>query len=154
MSSFDAGPRRAEALYFYAVASRDLGDPATYLRTVRRIVDEFPTETWAEEALNTLASYYLKQDDDDAADAVFRELYQKYPERARTPSARPGRSAGARIVRNATTKRSRYFERAAVDFPRSDYRPVVAVLGRPRARAAEAMATARPSATPWWSPTT
>src|SRR5580765_3642667 len=79
LSSFDAGPRRAEALYYYAVAARDSGDPATYLRTVRRIVDEFPTETWAEESLNSLGSYYLKQNDDDAADAAFRELYQKFP---------------------------------------------------------------------------
>ena len=56
LSSFDAGPRRAEALYYYAAAARDSGDPATYLRTVRRIVDDFPTEAWAEESLNSLGS--------------------------------------------------------------------------------------------------
>ena len=75
----DSGPRRAEALYFYAVSARDLGDVTTYVRTTRRVVDEFPTETWAEEALNALASYYVRRDDDDAADEVFRELYQKLP---------------------------------------------------------------------------
>jgi peptidoglycan lytic transglycosylase len=122
LSSFDAGPRRAEALYYYAVAARDSGDPATYLRTIRRIVDDFPTEAWAEEALNSLGSYYLKQDDDDAADAVFRELYQKFPKGSY--AERAAWKVGWRSYRQKRYDETvGYFERAAFDFPRSDYRP-------------------------------
>jgi len=122
LSSFDAGPRRAEALYYYAVAARDSGDPATYLRTVRRIADEFPTETWAEESLNSLGSYYLKQNDDDAADAAFRELYQKFPKGSY--AERAAWKVGWRSYRQKRYDETvGYFERAAFDFPRSDYRP-------------------------------
>src|SRR5712692_3458061 len=71
--------RQAEALFFYAIATRDLGDHAEYLKTVRRIVDEFPTQSWAEEALNNLATHDILQNEDDKADEVFRELYEKYP---------------------------------------------------------------------------
>src|SRR5262249_17761959 len=52
----DKAARQGEALFFYAVATRELGDPAEYLHTVRRIVDELPTQSWAEEALNNLAT--------------------------------------------------------------------------------------------------
>jgi soluble lytic murein transglycosylase len=122
LSSFDAGPRRAEALYYYAVAARDSADPATYLRTVRRIVDEFPTATWAEESLNSLGSYYLKQNDDDAADAAFRELYQKFPKGSY--AERAAWKVGWRSYRQKRYDETvGYFERAAFDFPRSDYRP-------------------------------
>src|SRR4051812_28696035 len=40
----DSASRQGEALYFYAIATRDLGDRAEYLRVIRRIVDEFPTQ--------------------------------------------------------------------------------------------------------------
>ncbi len=75
------GSRKGEALFFYALAVGDLGDRAEFLTTVRRIVDEFPTESWAEEALNNQATRHIVDDQDDEADAVFRELYEKYPER-------------------------------------------------------------------------
>ena len=118
----DAAPRRAEALYYYAVAARDLGDQATYLRVTRRIVDEFPTEPFAEEALNALGSYYLKRDDDEAADEVFRELYQKFPKGIY--AERAAWKVGWRSYRQKRYDETvGYFERAAYDFPRSDYRP-------------------------------
>ena len=90
----DKAARQGEALYFYAVAVRDLGDLAEYLRVVRRIVNEFPTQSWAEEALNNLARYYILADDDEKADETFRELYEKFPDRATMRNAPPGRSAG------------------------------------------------------------
>src|SRR4029078_6578319 len=71
--------RQGEALFFYAVATRELGDQDEYLRVVGRLADEFSTESWAEEALNTLATYYILQSDDDKADEVFREMYEKFP---------------------------------------------------------------------------
>src|SRR5262249_42589405 len=40
--------RQGEAIFFYAVSSRDLGEHSEYMRLVRRLVDEFSTQTWAE----------------------------------------------------------------------------------------------------------
>jgi peptidoglycan lytic transglycosylase len=114
--------RQGEALFFYAIATRDLGDHDEYLRTIRRIVDEFPTQSWPEEALNNLATYYILQNDDDKADETFRELYEKFPtghyaERAAWKigwTAYKGERYGDAI---------RAFESGAARFPRSDYRP-------------------------------
>jgi soluble lytic murein transglycosylase len=114
--------RQGEALFFYAIAVRDLGDHAEYLRTVRRIVDEFPTQSWAEEALNNLATHDILQSDDEQADVVFREMYQKYP------TGRYAERAAWKVGWWAY-KSDRYadtiaaFESAAANFPRSDYRP-------------------------------
>jgi soluble lytic murein transglycosylase len=114
--------RQGEALYFYAIASRDLGSDADYLRTLRRIVDDFPEQTWAEDALNNLATYYILRDLDDEADATFRELYQKYPKSSH--AERAAWKAGWRAYRAGRYRETTaYFDRAAVDFPRSDHRP-------------------------------
>ena len=118
----DKASRQGEALFFYAVANRDLGDHDEYLRVVRQLVDEFPTQTWAEEALNNLATHYILQNEDESADQAFRELYEKFPtgryaERAAWKlgwwAYKNGRPADA----------ARVFESAAAQFPRSDYRP-------------------------------
>ncbi len=102
--------------------SGDLGDRAEFLRTVRRIVDEFPTESWAEEALNNQATRHIVDDEDDEADAVFRELYEKYP--SGSYAERAAWKAGWRAYRQERPADTvQFFERAAADFPRSDYRP-------------------------------
>ena len=119
----DRAARRAEALYFYAVSLRELGEPGEYLKIIRRVADEFPTQSWAEDALNNLATYHVRADNDDAADGVFRELYSKYPK------SRHAERAAWKIGWRSYRER-RYdevpavFERAAADFPRSDYRPM------------------------------
>jgi soluble lytic murein transglycosylase len=114
--------RQGEALFFYAIAVRDLGEQAGYLRTVRRIVEEFPEQSWAEEALNNLAIQYIVQDDDQQADATLREMYAKFPmghyaDRAAWKigwyAFKAGRYADA----------IRAFESGAEHFARSDYRP-------------------------------
>src|SRR5258708_23750321 len=64
------GTRQAEALYFHAVSMRALGDRSTYLKTIRRIIDVFPVESWAEEALDNLAGTYVRESDDAHADSV------------------------------------------------------------------------------------
>ena len=114
--------RRAEALYFYAVAIRELGDQAEYLRVVRRLVDEFSSQSWAEEALNNLATHYVVQNDDEQADTTLREMYGRFPtgqyaERAAWQIGWRAYKSG----RYADTVRA--FESAAASFPRSDYRP-------------------------------
>ncbi|HEX7140627.1 MAG TPA: transglycosylase SLT domain-containing protein [Vicinamibacterales bacterium] len=114
--------RKGEALYFYAIATRDLGDREEYLRIVRRIVSEFPDQSWAEESLNNLATYYILQNEDEQADATFREMYQKYP------TGHYGERAAWKVgwwayrsEKYADTVAA--FESAAANFPRSDYRP-------------------------------
>jgi len=114
--------RQGEALYFYAVATRELGDDAEYLRIVRRIVSEFPEQSWAEEALNNLASYYIIRNDDEAADQTFREMYEKYP--MGHYAERGAWKIGWWAYKNGRYAETvRVFETAAMRFPRSDYRP-------------------------------
>jgi soluble lytic murein transglycosylase len=116
------GSRKGEALFFYALAAGDLGDRDEFLTTVRRIVDEFPTESWAEEALNNQATRHIVDDQDDEADVVFRELYEKYPRGSY--AERAAWKAGWRAYRRERPADAvQFFERAAADFPRSDYRP-------------------------------
>ena len=114
--------RRGEALFFYAVAMYDLGERDEYFDVVRRLADEFPTETWSEEALNHLATHYIISDDDAKADETFREMF------ARFPSGRYAERAAWKIGWRAYRSRQyaetiRVFERGSDNFPRSDYRP-------------------------------
>lgn len=116
------GPRQAEAMYFEAVASRALGDNATYLRNVRTLVEKFPDQSWAQEGLNHLATQYVRQDADDAADTVFREIIERFPRGTHTERA--VWKVGWRSFRQGRhDETAQLFERAAADFPRSDYRP-------------------------------
>jgi peptidoglycan lytic transglycosylase len=121
-SLIDGGSRRSETLYYYAVASRDLGDLPAFFRTTRRIADEFPADPWAEEALYALADYYVKHDDDAAADEVFRESYKKFPKGVY--AERAAWKIGWRSYRQKNYQDTvAYFEHASYDFPRSDFRP-------------------------------
>jgi soluble lytic murein transglycosylase len=115
--------RQGEALYFYAIATRELGDRAEYLRLVQRIVDEFPNQSWAEEALNDVATQHIRQDDDEEAVETFRAMVDRYPnghygDRAAWKfgwwAYKNGRYADA----------IRAFEVAAAFYARSDYRPM------------------------------
>ncbi|MGH9349064.1 MAG: transglycosylase SLT domain-containing protein [Vicinamibacterales bacterium] len=75
----DDGKRKAEARFFHLTAIRALGDFETYVALARGLVNDFPQESWAEETLNNLASHYIIEDDDAAADGVFRELSRRFP---------------------------------------------------------------------------
>src|SRR5438874_12506870 len=114
--------RQGEALFFYALAIREMGDQAEYMRIVRRLVDEFSTQSWAEEALNNLATRYIVQDDDELADRTFREMYEKYP--TGHYAERAAWKIGWYAYRNGRYADTiRAFESGAANFPRSDYRP-------------------------------
>jgi soluble lytic murein transglycosylase len=118
----DKGARQGEALYFYAVATRELGGHEEYFRIVRRIVAEFPDQSWAEEALNNLATHYILQSDDESAEKTFREMYEKYP--TGHYAERAAWKIGWWAYRNGNFAETvRVFEGAAANFPRSDYRP-------------------------------
>jgi soluble lytic murein transglycosylase len=92
------------------------------LRTVRRLVDDFSNQSWAEEALNNLATDYIQQDDDDKADETFREMWEKFP--SGRYAERAAWKIGWRAYKNHDYARTaRTFESGAARFPRSDYRP-------------------------------
>ena len=114
--------RQGEALFFYAAALYDLGNRDEYFRVVRRIADNFPTETWSEEALNHLATHFIVDDQDDRADETFREMYGRFP--GGRYAERAAWKIGWLAYRNQQYADTiRVFESAAARFPRSDYRP-------------------------------
>ncbi len=114
--------RRGEALFFYALASRDDGQTQTFLSLLDRVRTEFPDQTWAEDALNNLGTYYIRTNDDEKADAIFREMYERYP-RGNHGERSAWKSGWTAYRKNDFPYTARTFERAASDFPRSDYRP-------------------------------
>ncbi|HXH05972.1 MAG TPA: transglycosylase SLT domain-containing protein [Vicinamibacterales bacterium] len=116
--------RKGEARFFYLASLRELGEHDEYLRRVRELVDELPDSSWAEEALDNLATHYLREDDPARAAEVFRELFERFPNGSKAERAawelgwwhyRTGEYAEA----------ARLFETAAVRFPRGDTRPAV-----------------------------
>jgi len=114
--------RKAEAQFFYLTATRELGDHEEYVRLSRALVAAFPDSSWAEETLNNLASHYIIADDDEQADAAFRELYARFPQGPR--AERAAWKAGWWAYRNGRYKDAiSFFESASSSFPRSDYRP-------------------------------
>ena len=93
------------------------------MRLVQRIVDEFPNQSWAEEALNNVATQYILQDDDEQAVETFRTMVDRYP------NGHYGDRAAWKFGwwaykngRYADTIRA--FEVAAAFYARSDYRPM------------------------------
>ncbi|MEQ1909677.1 MAG: lytic transglycosylase domain-containing protein [Vicinamibacterales bacterium] len=115
-------PGKGEALYHAGLAARDLGDTTTFLRSLQQVDTDFAESSWAAASLDALASYYVKADDDDHADLLFRALLERFP---RSPhSERAGWKVGWMAYRNGRfDDASRVFEQAAANFARSDYRP-------------------------------
>ena len=118
----EEGPFQAEALFHVALATRDAGDKGAFVALLDRVQREFPGDRWAEDALDALADYYLKSGDDDRADEYFRQIVDRYPRSA--PAERAAWKAGWTSYRAGQYADTiRMFERAAANFPRSDYRP-------------------------------
>jgi len=114
--------RRAEARFFFLMTTQRIGNRDQYLALTRALVDEFPSSSWAEEALNNLASFHIVNDEDVQADAVFREIISRFPTGAYT--ARAMWKVGWLAYRQKRyAEAADVFERAAVAFPRTDYRP-------------------------------
>lgn len=118
----ESASRRTEALYFHLVAVRGLGESERFVALVRRLVRRDPDSPWAEEALNSLASHYLILNEDEQADAVFRELIELFP--GGRHAERAGWKAGWWAYKHGRpAETADVFERSAATFPRSDYRP-------------------------------
>lgn len=119
----DSASRKAEVRFFYLTALRELGEHDEFVQRSRALAAEFPDSSWAEEALNNLATHFILIDDDDQADSVFRELYEKFPKGAH--AERAAWKAGWWAYKHARYQDTiAYFEGAAGSFPRSDYRPM------------------------------
>ena len=116
------GAREAEARFFSLSATRALGERDSYITQVWDLVADHPSSSWAEEALNNLASYHVTEEEDAEADLVFRELAKRFP------LGRYAERAAWKIGWWAY-KQERFadaadtFEAAAATFPRADYRP-------------------------------
>jgi soluble lytic murein transglycosylase len=118
----DTAARRAEARFFNLMAQRGLKNTDSFVVLARALANDFPDSSWAEEALNTLATYYIQQNDDDAADVVLREMYARFP-RGRY-AERAAWKVGWRAYRVGNMgDAAQYFESGAGNFVRSDYRP-------------------------------
>ncbi len=114
--------RRAEALFFYLTATRELGAREDFVRLTHELVSAYPSESWSEEALNNLATHFIVADDDDAADATFREVLDRFP--AGRHAQRAAWKVGWNAYRSGHYDETvKIFEQAASRFPRSDYRP-------------------------------
>jgi soluble lytic murein transglycosylase len=118
----DHASRKVEAQFFYLTATRELGERDEYVRQARALVTAFPDSSWADETLNNLATHYILTDDDDQADATFRELYAKFPQGAH--AERAAWKAGWWAYKHGRYHETiTFYESAAAGFPRSDYRP-------------------------------
>jgi soluble lytic murein transglycosylase len=118
----DRASRKAEARFFYLSSLRELDDDAQYVALTEALVAEFPDSSWAEEALNNLGTHYLVTNEDALATRAFRDLYEQFPTGPRAERA-AWKSGWASYKNGDYAETVRVFERAALAFPRSDYRP-------------------------------
>ena len=117
-----SGARQAEARFFYLMCERGLRNDVTFEQLVHALEREFPESTWAEEAMNNLATFYIQRDRDDEADEVLREMYARFP-RGRYAERAAWKAGWTSYRKGDMGDAVRHFESAATAFPRSDYRP-------------------------------
>jgi soluble lytic murein transglycosylase len=117
-----AGSDGEEAAFFYLSALRGSGDRAEYEREARIFADSHRQSPYAEDALNSLASHFIVADEDEDAEEVFRLLIDRYPSGRFTERAYW--RVGWWAYRDGQFQEAAgLFDRAAAQFPRSDYRP-------------------------------
>jgi soluble lytic murein transglycosylase len=116
------GARQAEARFFYLMSQHGLRNYDTFEQLVHALETAFADSAWAEEALNNLATYYIQRDRDDEADAVLRAMYERFP-RGRYAERAAWKAGWTAYRKGDMSEAVRYFETAAMSFPRSDYRP-------------------------------
>lgn len=116
------GAHAEEAHFHYVNAARGLKLKDEHRRLARAFVDEFPNSPFAQEILNNLASAHIIDDEDDEADAVFREILERYP--AGRFAERAAWKAGWAAYRaDRFAEALQLFDKGSAQFPRSDYRP-------------------------------
>ena len=116
------GPLAEEANFHNVTAARGLNLKDEHRALARAFVEKFPASPYAEEVLNTLASAHIVDDEDAEADAIFREILDRYP--AGRFAERAAWKAGWTAYREGRfTDALQYFDKGSAQFPRSDYRP-------------------------------
>ena len=116
------GPSGEEAAFHLVVATRGLKQKDEHVRLSRAFVARYPASPFADEVLNNLASALIIDDEDEPADAVFREVGEKYP--TGRFAERAFWKAGWWAYRQGRFQDAvRLFDRGAELFSRSDYRP-------------------------------
>ena len=117
-----SGPRADEAGYGVITALRLMKKDAEYLAALRQFVDTHPTSSFAEQALNELATYHILADDDADAATVFTDMVRRWPRG--TFAERAAWKSGWWAYRNGDYPETlRLFEIGLANFPRADYRP-------------------------------
>jgi soluble lytic murein transglycosylase len=118
----EGAKRKAEARFFHLTATRALGDLETYVALASGLINDFPDDSWTEEALNNLASHYIIENEDAEADRIFRELYRRFPQGRH--AERAAWKIGWWAYKNGDTAEAiDVFEGAAAAMQRADTRP-------------------------------
>jgi soluble lytic murein transglycosylase len=117
-----AALRVPEAQYFYLGAIRETGRADDYIAEAHAFVDRGVDPALAEETLNDLGSYFIRQDDDATAASVFAEMARRFPQGVHADRATW--KTGWWAYRNGDyTATINLFQNAAVILRKSDYRP-------------------------------
>jgi soluble lytic murein transglycosylase len=116
------GPFADEANFHYVNAARGLKGDDDYEKLARAFVDKFPTSPFADEVLNDLASTYIVGDEDAKAEAVFREIVERYPS-GRFAERAAWRAGWWAYRAGRFDDAVRLFDAGSAQFLRSDYRP-------------------------------
>ena len=115
-------PLSSEAHYYYLGTLRESGRANDYEEGVRDFASSGADRGFIERALNELGTYYILQDEDEKAAAVFVDYYRRYPQGLF--SDRAAWRAGWWAYRHGEFDDAvRIFETAAVSMRRADYRP-------------------------------
>ncbi len=116
------GPAGEEASFHDLVAARGLKRTDEHVKLSRAFVAKYPSGAFADEVLDRLASAYIIDDEDEQADAVFREVVERYP--AGRFAERAAWKAGWWAYRQGRFQDAvALFDGGAAQFPRSDFRP-------------------------------
>lgn len=117
------GSRQAEARFFHLSALRLLNRLPEYFASVRTLVQSFPQSTWAEDALDGLATFHIIKNDDASAAEVFKEILQRFPSGRHAARAAWKYGWWQYKLGSGQAEAAEAFERASLYAPRSDYRP-------------------------------
>ena len=116
------GPLAGEATVHYLTALRGGGQKDEYVQQARAFTAGGAATPWAEEALNTLATHFIIDDEDAQADEVFRQIVERFPKGRFTERAF-WRAGWYAYRQGRFTEAGAFFDAGAAAFPRSDYRP-------------------------------